>query len=144
MAFKFPVSRRGAVSQDSSGLFGDISDDIAEEPGLIQGQKARSLLEWWAAKALWKMKREFIYQYAVNGGTSRRGGISIDFLLVDGPVMVLEIQGQRWHSGQFASGERLREQMIRAYFGVIPVYVWENECKDEYATYLAVRRAVNG
>ena len=144
MAFKFPTGRKGAVVQDTSGIFGDVGADPPEEPGMVQGQKARSLLEWWAAKALWKMKREFIYQYAVNGGTMRRGGMVIDFLIIDGPVIVLEMQGERWHQGQFGSGERQRESLIRAIFGVLPSYVWENQCPTEYDTYAAIRKAING
>jgi hypothetical protein len=144
MGFQFPVTRKQGRLETQTQTFFDESADTAEEPGLIYGQKARSLLEWWAARALWKMKRQFLYQYPINGGVHRRGGIVIDFILIDGPPIIIEMQGERWHKGSFGSGERMREAIIRGIFGVFPRYVWENECPTEYDTYLAVRRAIYG
>lgn len=144
MSFHFPTTQRQGRLKTESQTFFDEDPSQQEEPGIINGQKARSLLEWWAAKALWKMKRQFLYQYAINGGTNRRGGIVLDFLLIDGPPVIIEIQGERWHKGAFGSGERLREGIIRAIFDVLPRYVWQYECPTEYDTYQAVRRAVNG
>lgn len=143
MNYRFPTSRPKGITLETSAPVIE-PDEPEEEPGLIQGQKARSKEEWWAAKALWKLKREFIYQYVLLGGTRRRGGLVIDFVLTDGPPIVIEIQGERWHTGAFSSGERLREAFILQYFGVKPDYIWGNECTTEYDTYKAVKKVVNG
>jgi hypothetical protein len=115
-----------------------------ELTGLINGQKARSLGEWWVARALWKLKRRFLYQYSVGGAENRRGNIILDFVLIDGPITIIEYQGERWHKGQFGSRDKMREGMIRSMFGVIPLYIWQHESKTEYDTYRAVRKALNG
>lgn len=143
MSYRFPTSRPKAQTLNTSAVTFE-PEEPQEEPGLIQGQEARSLLEWWGAKALWKLKRDFIYQYVLNGGTARRGGLVIDFVVTGGLPIVIEMQGERWHTGAFSSNERLREAFILQYFGVKPDYVWGNECPTEYDTYKAIRKIVNG
>lgn len=145
MGFRFKTGRTASARQDDlTGLTTEPTTAATEEPGIINGQKARSLLEWWAAKALWKMQRKFIYQYPISGGTSRRGGFVIDFLLIDGPTIIIEMQGERWHTGQFGSNEKMREAQLVRIFHTQPRYVWENECSTEYDTYQAVRKAIYG
>lgn len=143
MSYRFPTRRTKGVSLETSAVMFE-PEEPEEIPGLIQGQVARSKQEWWIAKALWKLKREFVYQYVLKGGTTRRGGIVIDFVLTDGPPIIIEMQGERWHTGAFSSGERLREAFIFQYFGVKPDYIWGNECPTEYDTYKKVKDIVNG
>ncbi len=69
-----------------------------EEPGLINGQEAGSLLEWRVAVALWRYRWEFSYQEQLFGGRKNAGGIVVDFLVYTKPMGTpLFVDGEYWH-----------------------------------------------
>lgn len=140
MVYKFPKRRRKAAEIDAINLFGDTLSDELEQPGLINGIQARSILEWRVAKALWKLGLDFRYQHSLFGGTSRRGGYVLDFLVESAPEWIpLEVQGERWHTGGFASDEMIREALIEAYLGTEIRYVWENQLQSDEEALQAVK-----
>jgi len=143
-AFTFPTRyNRRPRALEVPNLFGRGSVAPKEVPGIINGQQARSLLEWWVAKALWKLRKEFLYQVPLFGGTQRRGGYVIDFIVdPNGLLVPLEVQGEHWHTGSLSSGERMREAIIEEYLGVELVYLWENQLTSESAAYQAVKRVL--
>lgn len=65
----------------------------------VQGQTIGSMNEYHLAQALDKLHINFIYQYDILGGRSRRGGYVLDFVLLEtspGPKAI-NIQGAYWH-----------------------------------------------
>jgi len=143
MAFKFPTRRERRSSLEVPNLFGAAEKEREEVPGLIIGMKARSMLEWRVAKALWKLGRRFRYQHSLFGGTHVRGGYVIDFLIENAPKSIpLEVQGDRWHTGNFSSDERTREARIESYLGTEIVYVWENQLQSDEDAFTAVKQAI--
>ena len=63
----------------------------------IAGSKA-SDIEWRVAVALERLHLHFIFQYALMGGRTKRGGIVLDFLVLTDPLSTpLDIRGQFWH-----------------------------------------------
>jgi len=144
MTFKFPTRRSARGELDVPDYFGGPNQaEPEEEPGIINGQKARSILEWRVAKALWKLKIEFFYQYPLFGGTQVRGGFVVDFLITGAPhPYALEVQGERWHTNNFASEERMREAMIEAYLDTEIRYVWEDQLQSDEDAIAAVKEVV--
>ena len=67
----------------------------------------------------------------------------IDFLVFIAPAPVpLEVQGERWHTGQFGSDERRREALIESYLQTEMRYVWENQLGSDAEAATAVREAL--
>ena len=140
--FKFPTRGSRKVDLAPGSLF-EADAEEAEQPGMINGRPAASMEEYRVAKALWKLGRDFIYQFPLFGGTSVRGGYVLDFLVdPDGVIVPLEVQGERWHSGQFASGEQLRKAMIESYLDAEIKYVWEPDLQSDEAALEAVKKAI--
>lgn len=141
MTFRFPTKRKQRQELPFSGLF-DLRKSEKEIPGNINGIPARSLEEWRVAKALWKYKVDFRYQHSLFGGIHRRGGVVLDFLIIDAMPYALEVQGERWHKGQFGSGDHRREAIIEAYLGTKVRYVWGNDLQTQEAADAAVRKVI--
>jgi len=143
MAYKFPTKRRRTRKPDTPERV-EIKEE-EEKVGLIQGQKPRSLEEWFTARALWALKLFFIYQYQLFGGTRLRGGIVIDFLVKVAPKWIpLEVQSARWHTGKFGSNERFRIARIERELGTKVRFVWEDQLTNLGDAISAVRRAIYG
>lgn len=140
--YRFPTERtRKAPPISTSGFFDTAQEEEAK--GVINGRPAASILEWRVAKALWSMGRSFAYQYPLFGGRSVRGGIVIDFLVEAAPNYIpLEVQGERWHTGQFASDERRRIALIEATLNTTVLFVWENELQSQEAANAAVKKVI--
>jgi hypothetical protein len=85
----------------------------------IQGQQAQSIPEWFIAKALWKYKHVFIYQYAITNMSGVRGAYKVDFLVTSTAPMStpLEYFGDYWHEGQLGSEDQFRIIQINDAFG---------------------------
>ncbi len=116
----------------------------AEEVGLVQGKKVDSVQEWWVARALWKMKLSFQYQYSVFGG-STRGGYFIDFVVYTAPLWtMIEIYSNHWHTQELGADDRRRQVEIEAAMSDvarIPMTIlWADQLTDEEHAYEAVRR----
>jgi hypothetical protein len=144
MPFKFKPERRKVV--DLGNGFAQVFDDTEtteEETGIINGQKARSVLEWRVAQSLWKLRLDFFYQYPLLGGTQRRGGYVVDFLIFVAPNNVaLEVQGDRWHTTYFSPDENMRRSIIESILGSQIKYVFENELQTQVDTDTAVKKVI--
>ena len=141
MTFQFPTPRRTAALETTFDY--EAAKPDPEKPGLVQGRIASSINEWYVAKALWALQLEFRYQFPILGGTQRRGGIVIDFLVRSEPKWLpLEVQSERWHTGKFGSGERMRISIIENKLGVKVRFVWEDDTTNLSDAIQAVKKAV--
>ena len=107
----------------------------------VQGQDA-SDLEWRVSVALDKLKIPYMFQFSLYGGTSRRGGVVIDFLAIIPPLSVpIEVMGQYWHSSSFKAEDKLKEAMVRQKGSFAEmVYLFESELQTISDAYSAVKR----
>jgi len=138
--FRFPISRSKKADLDPGAFFEDAAEK--EEPGIINGIQAKSILEWRVAKALWKYNVDFRYQHALLGGTHKRGGLVLDFLILEGRPYALEVQGERWHKGQFGSNENRRIAIIESILETKVQFVWEPDLQTQESADAAVRRVI--
>lgn len=139
--FRFPIPRKTARFEPSFKF--ETSNEATEEPGIVQGRKAGSINEWYVAKALYALQLEFRYQYPVLGGTQRRGGYVIDFLVRSEPNWIpLEVQSERWHTGKFGSRERLRISIIENKLKEKVRFVWEQDTMNLSDAIQAVKKAI--
>lgn len=72
-------------------------------------------LEWmvyWALTVPLKKKEgeDFTYQAGRFGGRTELGGVALDFLMIDGSHIGMDIQGEHWHYGK---AEQLADAVIR-------------------------------
>ncbi len=107
----------------------------------IAGSKATDI-EWRVAVALEKLHLHFIFQYALMGGRTTRGGIVLDFLVLTSPVSTpLDIRGDYWHRPQ----QRIEDDlflalaMSRGQFAE-PVVVYGSQLQTIEAAYATVKR----
>jgi len=142
--FRFPKTRSNKAELDVPSLFDATLEKTEEEQvGTINGQVPRSILEWRVAKALWKLKLEFYYQYPLLGGTALRGGYVVDFLIFSAPNNIpLEVQGERWHTSYFSPDENMRKAIIESILNTEMRYVYENELQTQQDADIAVKKAV--
>ena len=116
-----------------------------EGVGTIQGQTAGSTEEWRVAKALWRFKIPFIYQFEIFD-SSVRGGIVLDFLVQTRPLSTpLEVYGRYWHRGDRSSQERLRDAIVENYFrgNSLPLLIWfAADLQDQEMTDAKVRSSI--
>lgn len=140
MSYRFPTPRK-SKRLEASVKFEEEKE--AEKPGRIQGKMAGSINEWYVAKALWALRLEFQFQYPLLGGTHRRGGIVIDFLVKSEPNWLpLEVQSLRWHTGKYGSGENLRLAIIESILHEKVRFVWEEDTMNLSDAIQAVKKAV--
>ena len=114
------------------------SEPAGEE---VQGQDA-SDLEWRVAIALDKLKIPYMFQYSLGGGSTRRGGVILDFLALLPPLSVpIEVMGTYWHSSSMKAEDRLKEAMVRQQGNFAEmVYLWEGELQTISDAYSVVKR----
>ena len=107
----------------------------------VQGQDA-SDLEWRVAIALGKLKIPFMFQFELFGGSTRRGGVIIDFLALTSPLSTpIEVMGGYWHRSNQTSEDRMKEALIRQKGNYAEmVYLWQGELQTISDAYSAVRR----
>ncbi len=107
----------------------------------VQGADA-SVLEWRVAIALDKLEIPYIFQYELFGGSSRRGGVILDFLIILPPLSIpAEVMGGYWHRSSMKAEDRLKEALVRqkGNFSEM-VYWWEAELQTIADAYQAVKR----
>ena len=105
-----------------------------EEPlGLIQGMMPDSKEEWWTAQALWKYKIPFEFQYQIFGGTSRRGGLIVDFLVWNPMATPFLVHGSYWHRNEMDGGDKTALIAIEQHFKKEAIIMWgeDSETKDD-------------
>jgi len=115
----------------------------AEKAGgyTVQGAKA-SVLEYRVALAAERLKIPFLFQYEMFGGSTRRGGVILDFLFLIAPLSIPgEVMGGYWHRSAHTSEDKLKEALVRQQgnFGEM-VYWWEGELQTKEDAYRAVKR----
>ena len=107
----------------------------------VQGQDA-SDLEWRVAIALDKLKIPYMFQYSLFGGSTRRGGVIIDFLAILPPLSVpIEVMSGYWHRSSMGAEDRLKEALVRqkGTFSEM-VYLWESDLQSIADAYRATKR----
>ena len=113
-----------------------------EEIGLIQGQKPDSKEEWWVSQALYRYQVPFKFQYELFGGTSRRGGLIVDFIVWNPKATPLLVHGNYWHRNELQGGDKTALIAIAAYFkmGVenIPI-LWGSDAQSKDDVFAWVR-----
>lgn len=137
MIYKFPTkyrNRKPLLEKYTQ------NEKLVEEPiGLIQGQVPDSKQEWWIARALDRLKLNYIYQYPVNGG-SQRGGYKIDFVVNTVPLAtMIEPIGNHWHTGELGADDKKRqadvENAMRDMARTPIVNLWIPDLLDEETVY---------
>lgn len=111
---------------------------LAELPP-IQGKQPDSKEEVWVAMALDKLKMPYIYQFELIGARLR-GGILIDFLVLNPFGTPVEVMGEYWHTGEMGSDDMFRQAIIEQMIGRPVVNLWTQDLIDPETTYSVVRR----
>lgn len=75
-----------------------LASPVSKSEGYtIRGSDA-SDIEWRVAVVLERLGLDYIYQYALGGGRTKRGGIVLDFKVWTTPLPTpLDIRGDYWH-----------------------------------------------
>ena len=138
MNYRFPET--GTRRRRQRGAYVP-EERVEEQIGLIQGRVPQSKEEWWVAKALWRLKEEFIYQFEFFGGHIR-GGQILDFLVHTVPFKTaLDVKGEYWHRNEMTSEVRFNLFLLEAElhgWAVLEV-LWGKDLPNEEETYLKVR-----
>lgn len=111
---------------------------LAELPQ-IQGKQPDSKEEVWVAMALDKLKIPYIFQFELIGARLR-GGILIDFLVLNPFGTPVEVMGEYWHTGEMGSDDMFRQAIIEQMIGRPVVNLWTQDLIDPETTYSVVRR----
>ena len=114
-----------------------------EEPlGLIQGQVPDSKEEYWAAQALKRYNVPFRYQWEIFGGTTRRGGLIVDFVVWNPRFTPFLVHGEYWHRGELQGGDKTALIAIASYFNIgvenIPI-LWGEDAETKEDVFSWVR-----
>ena len=107
----------------------------------VQGQKATDI-EWRVSVALDRLKLPYLFQFDIEGGQRRRGGVVLDYLILIAPLSIpAEVMGGWWHSSAFNAEDKLKEALVRQQgnYGEM-VYWWEGELQTIPDAYSAVKR----
>ncbi len=107
----------------------------------IAGSNATDL-EWYVSVALERLHLRFIFQYALGGGRTKRGGIVLDFLVFTDPLRTpLDIRGEYYHQPQQRTEDDLglALAMSRGQFAQ-PVIIYGGELQSIEQAYSTVKR----
>ncbi|KKK70939.1 hypothetical protein LCGC14_2918950 [marine sediment metagenome] len=107
----------------------------------IQGSKATDI-EWRVAMVLERLGLDFKYQYPLEGGRTKRGGIVLDFLVLTDPLRTpLDIRGDYWHQPRQRVDDDLglALAMSRGRFAE-PVIIYGGELQTMEQAYSTVKR----
>ena len=98
----------------------------------VQGQQTDSVNEYYVSKALTKMKLDYSYHYAIDGGSGVRGGQIIDFVIwrPPRPVSVNVGTGGYYHSGRRSLEDEIK-QVRQAQLGFEVVNLMEAPTSTE-------------
>ena len=101
-------------------------------------KQAKSENEYIFSLALKAEGIQFLYEFAIHGGRSTLGGVSVDFIVWIPFTTAVEIKGEYWHRN--TTRERWRTSIITRYFGKPPIEITEEETEDIAAARSAVKR----
>ena len=117
--------------------------EYEEEPlGLIQGMVPDSKEEWWTAQALWKYKIPFQFQFQIFGGTTRRGGLVVDFLVWNPMATPFLVHGSYWHRNEMDGGDKTALIAIEQYFKTEAIVMWSEDSETKDDVFAFVRKNV--
>jgi hypothetical protein len=121
-----------------------IATVINDEPAvmIVQGRNAGSSYEWRVSKALDNMKVQYTYQYTVQGGSSRRGGQVIDFLLDTPMPTMLDVKGRYWHTGVHED-EMQSYELKRLLPWATYLAMWDEVCTSIQTAETFLRQKIN-
>ena len=89
-----------------------------EQIGLVQGQMPDSIQEYWVSLALYRYDVEFRFQWEIFGGTTRRGGLIVDFIVWNPMATPLLVHGNYWHRRELQGGDKTALIAIASYFKI--------------------------
>ena len=109
----------------------------------VQGIMPDSRNEWYTALALDKFEIAYSFQYALNGGTSVRGGQVVDFVcwMPQGPLPVF-VQGAYWHKITTETEDLMKQAAAEQAFGRRPILLMEEETSTRDKAERAVREKI--
>lgn len=110
--------------------------------GLIQGQTPDSVNEWFVAQALDKLRLQYYYQFVIDGGTSLRGGQTIDFLVQAAGWIPVYVNGEYWHNARNDPELTIKLAAAEQEFGRRPIILEEDETNTLDKAFGAVRRKI--
>jgi hypothetical protein len=144
--FRYTVRRSRKLEQAHFGMVATITPTETMRP--IQGIMPASVEEWRVAKALDKLRIQYIYQANIQGGRVR-GGQVVDFLLIlpTAPVgqAPLQVDGRRWHTYPFGQEDEIKRNILKQIFQVPEVWVvYDDQLTSDEAALSAVRHEVYG
>jgi len=114
-----------------------------EEPlGLIQGMMPDSKEEYWASQALYKYKIPFEFQFQIFGGTSRRGGLIVDFLVWNPMRTPFLVHGSYWHRNEMDGGDKTNLIAIEQHFKKEAIIMWGEDSQTKDDVFAFVRKNV--
>lgn len=105
----------------------------------VLGKKATSN-EYNVALALEYEKYNFMFQVWYWGGRHIIGGQVLDFLVFAPFPIPLQVFGEYWHSGLYATDDNFLLTQIARLIGRPPVIIWGNESNTFEDALNAVRR----
>ena len=117
---------------------------MEEEIGLIEGKVPDSKEEWWTYLALMKYEIPFDYQWEIAGGTSRRGGLIVDFVVYNPMQTPFEVNGDYWHKDEMDGMDKMDLITIEEHFKREVIVMWgkDSETKEDVEAF--VRKNVAG
>ena len=153
----------GQIFQYKKGRkFGSVKDlDITkpyeapkdkEDPpiGLIQGKMPRSILEWRVYLGAVRLDISFRYQVSIRGGSTRRGGMILDFIFYIPPLpKPVFCQGDYWHK-VFKNPlveQTIIDRMMSENKGqfALPLMIWESQVQNaDDAYWLLSKELIHG
>lgn len=143
MLYKFPTRRVKTPSTEFETLeFYTQPEEREDAVHIIQGKVADSAEEWRVSVALDSIHRNYVYQYLI-GLAGIAGSYEVDFLVEDAPQWFpLEVQSERWHTGQYAVQADIRASKIEAYFQTEIRYVFEDELQTQEDANMAIKEVL--
>lgn len=116
-----------------------------EELGLIQGRTPGSKEEYWVSQALYKYEIPFEYQWELFGGTTRRGGLVVDFVVWNPRMTPFPVHGKYWHKNELDGGDKQALIAIADYFKIgvenIPI-LWAGDSTTKEDVFAFVRKEI--
>lgn len=110
-------------------------DDVI---GMVQGIMPGSKNEFYVALALEKLGIEFMFQFALYGGRSVRGGQVVDFVVFNPKAIPVFIQGEYWHNKASENEDIMKQAAAEEYFKTKPVLLMGEETDTKDKAYQAV------
>ena len=108
----------------------------------IQGKWCDSKEEYWVAMALDKLRLRYRFQVPIFGGTFRRGGLVIDFVVWNPLPIAVQVHGEYWHPDSMTSDvERIAEGKIKSLYPRM-VILWGKDLQTPEMTLETVRQKV--